>query len=107
MSYNSVEVFPDGIQVYEHILVENVSGRVSSFININPWTQFYDLGDRDDMLISHVSHVTMKECTCTCDMYYNVKEDESQYILSDITLTDNEITQTGDEDAAMEHIGAE
>lgn len=98
---------PDTPQVYENILVENVSGRVSSFININPWTQFYDLAERNDIPLSYVSHVTMRKCTCTCDMYYNVKEDESQYILSDITLADNEITQTGDEDAAMAHIGAE
>ena len=31
-----------------------------NFININPWTQFFDLKDRKDIPLSYADHVTMK-----------------------------------------------
>ena len=86
---------PDTPQCYEDILVEDVEGKIYNFININPWTQFYDLKDRKDIPLSYAKHIVMRKCKCICDVYYNVKEDESQYILEDISLTDNDITETG------------
>ena len=38
---------PDTPQHYEYISVEDINGKIDSFININPWTQFYDLKDRE------------------------------------------------------------
>lgn len=40
---------PDTPQHYEYISVEDINGKIDSFININPWTQFYDLKDREDV----------------------------------------------------------
>lgn len=37
---------PDTPQHYEYITLENIEGNITNFININPWTQFYDLKDR-------------------------------------------------------------
>ena len=31
---------PDTPQHYEYISVEDMEGKIDSFININPWTQF-------------------------------------------------------------------
>ena len=92
---------PDTPQLYEHILIKNVTGKVSSFININPWTQFSNIkneaslkngSDKPPILLSYINNITMQDCTCECDVYYNVKEDTSQYLINNIQLIDNAIT---------------
>ncbi len=82
---------PDTPQLYEYITVEDVEGKVESFININPWTQFYDLKDRSDRPLSYAEHITIKNCRFECDTYFDVKADESQYILSDFTFENLDI----------------
>ncbi len=77
---------PDTPQHYEYITVENVRGRVQSFININPWTQFFDLHGRSDIPLSYADHVYMRGCDCECDTYFNVTADEEQYVLSDFVF---------------------
>ena len=77
---------PDTPQKYEYIRVEDIKGRVSSFININPWTQFFDLKGRSDIPLSYAENIEMKNMDIDCDVYFNVKGDESQYILSDFTF---------------------
>lgn len=105
---------PDTRQLYEHILIKNVTGKISSFININPWTQFSQAPNMSNsgnssykaqniaanninIQLSYVSHITMQNCTCECDAYYNVKEDNSQYLINNIQLIDNTITLTGND----------
>ncbi|MCM1174424.1 MAG: glycosyl hydrolase family 28 protein [Blautia sp.] len=77
---------PDTPQKYEYITVEEMEGKVGSFININPWTQFYDLKDRADAPLSTAEHVAMRNCSCICDTYFDVLPDEEQYHLSDFTF---------------------
>lgn len=93
---------PDTPQLYEHILIKNVTGKVSSFININPWTQFSNIKNeaslkngsdkKPHILLSYINNITMQDCTCECDAYYNVKEAPSQYLINNIQLIDNAIT---------------
>ena len=66
--------------------MENIKGSISDFININPWTQFYDLQGRKDIPLSYVNNVTLKNCECRCNKYFNVKKDTSQYLLSDFVF---------------------
>lgn len=73
---------PDTPQRYEYITVEDIDGRINSFININPWTQFYDLKDRKDIPLSYADHITLRNCNCECDIYFKVQACEEQYILS-------------------------
>lgn len=82
---------PDTPQHYEYITVEDIQGRIDSFININPWTQFYDLKDRKDIAVSYADHIVMKNCNCECDVYFKVKADEKQYILSDFVFENLQI----------------
>lgn len=93
---------PDTSQLYEYILIENVIGKVASFININPWTQFCT----SQKLLSYARHIIMRNCSCECDTYYNVNEDNSQYIIDDINLTNNDITLTGNDSSTL-HNSAE
>ena len=77
---------PDTPQVYEYITVEDVKAKVKNFININPWTQFFDLKGRTDKPISRAQHITMRNCECECNHYFNVTPQEEQYHLSDFTF---------------------
>lgn len=86
-----LKIRPDTPQRYEYITVENIEGRINSFININPWTQFYDLKDRKDIPLSYADHIIMRNCNCECNTYFNVKAGESQYILSDFEFENIQI----------------
>ena len=77
---------PDTPQHYEYITVEDIEGEMKSFLNINPWTQFYDLKGRKDRPLSYADHVTMRNCTCRCETYFDVMPDEEQYRLSEFTF---------------------
>jgi len=84
---------PDTPQRYEHILIEDVEAvGVRNFININPWTQFYDLGDRKEIPLSYGENITMRRITCDCENYFNVTADTSQYLLSDFNFEDIDVT---------------
>ena len=83
---------PDTPQHYEYITVEQIKGKITNFINVNPWTQFYDLKDRKEIPLSYADHVTMRDCECECNIYFNVSPKEDQYLLSDFTLENLKIT---------------
>ena len=77
---------PDTPQRYEHVLVENIRGKAANFININPWSQFYDRQGREDLPLSACEHVTVRNCRFECDTFFNVRADEAHYHLKDFVL---------------------
>lgn len=77
---------PDTPQHYEYISVEGVKGKIRNFININPWTQFFDLKDRKDIPLSYGNNITMKNCNCECETFFCVSTNSKQYILSDFNF---------------------
>ena len=83
---------PDTPQRYEYITVEDIEGNIVNFLNINPWTQYFDLKDRKDIPLSYADNITMRNCRCECDTYFNVKPDKSQYILTNFTFENLDIT---------------
>lgn len=83
---------PDTPQCYEHVLVENIEGKTANFLNINPWSQFFDIKGRTDMPVSRCGDITVRDCRFECDTYFNVKADEAHYHLHDITLKDIAVT---------------
>lgn len=87
---------PDTPQRYEYITIENVEGKITNFININPWTQFFDLKGREDIPLSYAEHITMKNCHCECTTYFNVKKDDEQYRLSEFEFENLEIKAEND-----------
>ena len=82
---------PDTPQHYEHVLVENISGKAANFLNINPWSQFFDLQGRTDLPVSLCDHVKIRNCRFECDCFFNVRKDEQQYHLSDFAFDQLEI----------------
>ncbi len=87
---------PDTPQRYEYIKIEDIEGTITNFININPWTQFFDLKGREDVPLSYADNITLKNCRCNCKNYFNVKPDKSQYILSSFTFENVEVNAETD-----------
>ena len=100
---------PDTPQRYEYVTVEDIEGKIQSFININPWTQFYDLKDRADIPLSYAENIVMQNCNCECDTFFDVKKDDNQYILSDFVFRDLNIKakKNGFSDDMIRSVSAE
>ncbi len=82
---------PDTPQKYEYIRVEDIRGTVVKFIELNPWRQFFDLEGRTDLPLSSVSHVTIRDCSFSCNYYFDVVADKKQYLLSDFHIENMEV----------------
>ena len=91
-----VKMRPDTPQRYEYITVEHCEGDVHNFIYLRPWTQFYDLKDRQDIPMSYADHIRMTDCTIQCYQFFNVTPQPDQYRLSNFTFQDLEITALKD-----------
>lgn len=84
---------PDTPQNYEFITLEDICGRVEAhFIDINPWTQFYDLKGRKDIPLSYADNITIRNCKVDCGTYLNVRKSPEQYRLSNFRFENLEIT---------------
>ena len=74
----------DTAQHYEYVRMENVvCDRARSFLNLNLFGEQTYTG-----LSSRVNNVTVKNCACTCDVFYDVTVAEGRTTASDFTLED-------------------
>ena len=87
-----IKLRPDTPQHYEYINIEGAEGKIRNFIYINRWTQFFDLQGRSDIPKSRVNNITMKDCKCDCETFFNVTADEDRYELSDFVFENLDIT---------------
>ncbi|MCH5599186.1 glycoside hydrolase family 28 protein [Niabella ginsengisoli] len=76
---------PDTPQLYEYILIEDITGYATNMLDINPWTQFFDLKGESGIKMSYASNITMRNLTLNCDIVFNVKKSD-QYKLSAFTF---------------------
>lgn len=76
---------PDTPQHYEYITLENITGKVRSFIYVKPWTQFFDLKGKEEVPLSYSDHITMKNIDLECDIFFDVAITEHDR-LSDFTF---------------------
>jgi polygalacturonase len=74
---------PDTPQHYEYITFEQITGKMTRFVNVNPWMQFYDLGGREDIPLSYADHITIRDCDVDCTIFLHVAPKEDQYRLTD------------------------
>lgn len=77
---------PDTPQRYEYVTVEDITGPVKNFILVAPWKQFYDLKGRKDSPLSYSDHITMRNCNCECNVFFNVEKQEEVYHLSNFNF---------------------
>ena len=83
---------PDTPQTYEYVVVEDIEGNGKNFLLVAPWTQFYDLKGRESIPMSYSNHITMRNITFDCNVFFNVKQKEGQYHLSNFTFENLTIT---------------
>lgn len=83
---------PDTPQLYEYITVEDIKGKIVSFIHVMPWTQFFDLKGRQDIPLSVAENITMQNCECRCKTYFDVVPNLEQYLLRNFTFRNLRIT---------------
>ena len=82
---------PDTPQLYEYITVEDIEGTVRSFLHIRPWTQFFDLGGRNEIPLSRAEHIAVRRCAAECVTYCDAERNDGQYRLSCFTFEDIDV----------------
>ena len=94
---------PDTPQLYEYVTVEDIEGYGKNFLLVAPWTQFYDLKGRANIPMSYSNHITMRNITFDCNVFFNVKQQEDQYHLSNFTF-ENLVIQAKNADFHQEYV---
>ena len=79
---------PDTPQSYHNILFCDIKAHVHSFLNINPWTQFFNLPPGAEPKKSTVRDIIFRNAEATADVFLDIKEDELQYDINGIVLED-------------------
>jgi hypothetical protein len=82
---------PDTPQCYEYVAVEDVSGMVENFFQLNKWTQFFDPKGRTDLPPARVRHIAMRRCQINCDTLYEAPELLQDCELSDFAFSELEV----------------
>ncbi len=72
---------PDTPQHYEYILIEDVTGYVHCMIDVQPWTQFFDLKGEKDIRVSHANHIRFHRLSLRCHILLDMLKSD-QYTLS-------------------------
>ncbi|WP_018628799.1 rhamnogalacturonidase [Niabella aurantiaca] len=81
---------PDTPQHYEYITIEGLTGDAGVLLDVNPWTQFFDLKGEKKMRTTDAHHITFKNLRLNCDAVFNVKKSD-QYSLHDFMFKDLKI----------------
>ncbi len=79
---------PDTPQEYSNILFYNIKAHVHSFLNINPWTQFFAMAAGAIPKKSKVHDIIIKNSESTADVFLDIKEDREQYDINGTVLED-------------------
>ncbi len=66
----------DTPQLYEYILVENITGKADRLLFAKPWTQFFDLQGRETPLLSTSDHVVFRNIELTCQIFADIEISE-------------------------------
>lgn len=79
---------PDTYQVYENILIENITGRCGPIISMAPWKQFFDMGGSTEKPFATVRNITFSniqvECKSLGDMEGNPSDSVSNILFRNI-----------------------
>jgi polygalacturonase len=57
---------PDTYQIYENILLENITGRCGTIISMAPWKQFFDMGGSTEKPFATVRNITFSNIKVAC-----------------------------------------
>lgn len=78
---------PDTPQVYRDVLVENISGNVKTGFNVSAWTQFYNKLERDDMPVSRVDNITVRNVSLKTAKGFYRNDASDDYVTSNFNFS--------------------
>lgn len=82
---------PDTYQLFENVTVENISGKCGVIIDMNPWKQFFNLGDSKEKPYGTLRNIRFTNIDVTCQsfgtMQGNPADQVSGILLKDIKAT--------------------
>ncbi|MCM1356553.1 MAG: glycosyl hydrolase family 28 protein [Staphylococcus sp.] len=82
---------PDTYQIYENILVENVSGRFGTLIEVLPWKQFFTLEGSDEKPSGIIRNVKVSNISGSCMnlgvLAANADDVVDNFIISNVDVT--------------------
>jgi polygalacturonase len=82
---------PDTYQIFENILIENITGKCGTIISMAPWKQFFDMGGSSEKPFATVRNITFSnikvECKTFGTMEGNLPDTVSNVVFKDITAT--------------------
>ena len=81
---------PDTPQHYEFIRVEDVSGRAGSLLRIRPWTQYYQMEERENMPVSVCNNISLERMGVASSQVLDA-ELSDQYRLEGVTLEGKDV----------------
>lgn len=80
---------PDTYQVFENIIVENITGRCGTIISMNPWKQFFDMFGSTEKPYGIVRNITFSNIKVQCkslgEIEGNPSDSVSNIVFKDIT----------------------
>ena len=81
---------PDTPQHYEFIRVEDISGRAGSILRIRPWTQYYQMEERENMPVSVCNNISLERIRVASPQVLDAQLSD-QYRLEGITLEGKDV----------------
>ena len=97
-----IKMRPDTPQKHEYMLVENIAGTARSFLNISPWTQFFDLKGHPEPK-SSVSNIIMRNSNVECSRFISVAE-RPQYTVSELTFENLNISSSTEQKIELDFV---
>jgi polygalacturonase len=82
---------PDTYQIYENIVIENITGSCGSIITMAPWKQFFDMGGSTEKPFATVKNIVFRNINVTCknfgDMEGNAADTVAGIVFQNINAT--------------------
>lgn len=100
---------PDTYQLYENIVIDNVTGKCGTIISMAPWKQFFDLGGSKEKPYAVVRNISFSNINVKCksfgDMEGNPMDTVSNISFRNITaVTESPIFKTKYTDVKFENV---
>jgi len=91
---------PDTYQVYENIVIENITGKCGTVISMAPWRQFFDLGGSKEKPFAIVRNIIFRNINVNSsrfgEMEGNPADTVSNILFQNVTVvTPNPVLKTG------------
>lgn len=86
-----IKMRPDTYQIFENILVENVTGSCGTLVELKPWKQFFTLEGKNVKPFGIVRNVILKDINVSCDFFAEIKgnpDDKiTNFVFENVTAT--------------------